>query len=177
MALIFITGLAGSGKSYLTLALREKGYEAYDTDDDGLARWQHNETRIIHPKSSVKAYMRTQKFISEHSWNVPREYVEELAVKAKDKPVFLLGVMDNEEDLGELFAKKFALIIDEKTLTHRLKARTNNDWGKQPHELEKTLTGAKAAIERWQSLGYTEIEAAQSADRVMAQIIEAAEAA
>lgn len=59
MPLIYITGVSGTGKSTVWAELKNRGIEAYDVDEDGLARWQNNKTRYIHPKSSVKAHQRT----------------------------------------------------------------------------------------------------------------------
>ncbi len=139
MALVLITGTAGSGKSQVCRALKKRGYEAYDTDDDGLARWQHAETGYIHPKSSVKSHQRTAEFLAAHDWNVPREYVEGLAQKAKGSVIFLCGSLGNEDALRDVFDRVFALHVDEETLKHRLATRTTNDWGKHPHELKLTL--------------------------------------
>lgn len=87
--------------------MKDKGYEAYDTDNDGLARWQNNKTRYIYPKSSVKPEMRTADFIGSHSWNVPREHVEDLARKAEDHPIFVCGSLGNEGELRDLFSAVF----------------------------------------------------------------------
>ncbi len=171
MALFFVTGLSGAGKSQVTHALKERGYEAYDTDDDALARWQNKHTGYIHPKSSVKPAQRTPEFLAEHDWNVPREYVEELAKKAHDKPVFLCGVASNEPTLRDLFTHTFALHIDEATLINRLQTRTNNDWGKQPHELQQTLKLQRNAEQKYRKLGYSIIDATRPLDDVVTEII------
>jgi dephospho-CoA kinase len=50
MAFIYITGISGSGKSTVRSELIRRGYEAYGTDEDGLAAFYHHETgeRIDH---------------------------------------------------------------------------------------------------------------------------------
>ena len=171
MALFFITGSAGSGKSHVTKELRARGYDAFDTDDDALARWQHKHTGYIHPKSSVKPEMRTPEFLAAHDWNVPREYIETIAENAHDKPVFILGVANNYNVLRDLFALTLALHIDDETMVQRLQTRTNNNWGKQPHELQQSLDAHQGAEERWHKLGYTIIDATQPLDRVVDHII------
>jgi adenylate kinase family enzyme len=171
MALFFVTGSSGSGKSHLTKELRGRGYDAYDTDDDALARWQHKQTGYIHPKSSVKAEMRTPEFLAVHDWNVPREYIEKIAESSHGKPVFILGVANNYDALSDLFARTLALHIDDDTMVQRLQTRTNNNWGKQPHELQQSLDAHQGAEERWRSDGYLIIDATQSLDRVVDDII------
>lgn len=171
MSLFFVTGSSGAGKSQLTHALRERGYTAYDTDDDALSRWQHKQTGYTWPKSSVKAEMRTPEFLAQHDWNVPREFVEDIAKEASDKPVFILGVANNYDTLRDLFTKTFALRIDDETLVHRLTTRTNNNWGKQAHELQQSLSEQHGAEERWRKLGYTIIDATQPVDIVVAELI------
>ena len=44
MSLIFITGVAGSGKSAVCKELVARGFEAYDTDNDGMTAWVIKET-------------------------------------------------------------------------------------------------------------------------------------
>ena len=166
-----ITGSSGTGKSQVCQNLKQKGYEAYDTDDDGLARWQHNNTRFIHPKSSVKSEMRTAEFIAQHSWNVPKEYIEELVQKAEDHPIFICGSLGNEEELHDHFKTVFALYVDDDTLTERLAKRTTNDWGKQPHELEQTLRHHHEVYDKYRKLGDLIIDATQTPDAIVNEIL------
>jgi ABC-type molybdenum transport system ATPase subunit/photorepair protein PhrA len=125
MALFFITGIAGSGKSTLAKALKAKGCEAYDTDDDSFAR------------------------------------------RAKNKDIFLCGVASNEDELRNLFKQIFELVIDNETLKHRLLTRTSNDWGKHPHELQRTLN----AEELYRKHKPTLVDATQPIELVAANII------
>lgn len=174
MSLYFVTGVSATGKSTVTHELRGRGYIAYDTDDDALARWQHNESGFIHPKSSVKAEQRTEEFLTTHSWNVPREYIEKIAVEAADTDAFVCGAANNIAQLRDLFSGVFALVIDEPTLRDRLAHRTNNDWGKQAHELQQTLDTFHASLDTYRALGYVMIDAAQPTplvvDAILAQI-------
>lgn len=172
MPLFLVTGTAGTGKSTVCHVLKERGYEAYDTDDDGLARWQHNETGYIHPKSSVKAEQRTATFIGEHTWSVPRGYLEDLLKIAGDKPVFICGSLGNESKVRDLFKTVFALYVDDDTLKHRLATRTNNDWGKQPHELEQTLKHHHEIYDNHRMIGDIIIDAAKLVDEVADEIIQ-----
>jgi shikimate kinase len=173
MALVFITGVAGSGKSTVLKELRCRGYEAYDTDDDGFAKWQHKQTGHIHPKSSIKPSDRTKKFLKEHSWNIPRSEVEELAKRAKHKIIFLCGAASNEQEVRDLFKGMFELTIDEGTLRHQLLTRSSNDWGKQPHELKKTLEELRrSANDLSKKSGYVIIDATQPVSGIADKILE-----
>jgi predicted ATPase len=42
--LLFITGISGSGKSEVLAELRQRGYEAYGSDEDNLAAWYDRQT-------------------------------------------------------------------------------------------------------------------------------------
>jgi guanylate kinase len=172
MSLFFITGVSATGKSSITHELRNRGNIAYDTDDDALARWQNNETGYIHPKSSVKPHDRTEEFLKNHSWNVPREFIEKIADENPDANVFVCGVANNMDQIRDLFSDVFALLIDEETLRHRIATRTNNDWGKQSHELQQTLDLHKNAAETYGKLGYTMIDGSQSLGKVVDEILD-----
>jgi hypothetical protein len=151
--------------------LKKMGYEAYDTDNDGLARWQNRLTGYIHPKSSVKPHQRTPEFLAEHDWNVPRQDVAELVKKADGKSVFVCGSLANETDLYDLFDGVFALHVNEETLAHRLKTRTTNDWGKQPHELEQTLQDHRVSYAEHECRGNAIVDATQPLDVVVSDIL------
>lgn len=173
MPLHYITGNSGSGKSTTLAELRQRGYEAYDVDEAGpaTAKWHNNETGFVHPKSSVKAADRTSEFLAAHSWKVPRQEVELLAETSTAKCVFLGGSIANELELQDLFDTVFALVIDDDTLRHRLAARTNNDWGKNPHELEMTLAANHEAQEMYRKYGYVLLDASQSTDAIVTEIL------
>lgn len=73
--------------------------------------------------------------------------------------------------IKDLFACVIALDIDDKTMVHRLKTRTNNDWGKQPHELQQTIDALHRDRKRWHELGWVVINAAGPIDSVAEAII------
>lgn len=172
MSLIFITGIAGSGKSEVVKELKRRGYEAYDTDDDGFAKWQDHETGYIHPKSSVKKADRTEAFLKIHSWVVPRQELKKLWNRAKGNNLFLCGVASNETEIQDLFNIRFELVIDDKTLKQRLLTRTSNDWGKQPHELQHTLEVQSTLSKTLKNTDKIVIDATQSVTIVVDEILE-----
>ncbi len=171
MALFLITGNSGTGKSTVWQELKNRGFEAYDVDEDGIAKWQNNRTGFIHPKSSIKKEARTPEFLKHHAWNVPRDEVEELAERAKDRTVFLCGLGTNESEMLDLFKAVFALVVDDKTLEQRLLTRTGNDWGKQPHELQQSLAWQRGARDTYQKLGYIVIDATMPVETVTDSIL------
>jgi len=172
MPLFFITGSAGTGKTTVGRVLKTRGYEAYDVDEDGLAKWQHNQTGYIHPKSSVKREQRTPDFLANHSWNFPRQEAEVLAAKAENMPIFLCGALANEDELYDLFGGRFALYVDDEILAHRLATRTSGDWGKQPHELQHTLEHHSEAYEKYRRLGFIIVDATQPLESMVDYIIQ-----
>ncbi len=159
MPLYYITGISGSGKSAALQELRSRGYEAHGTDEDGLAFFQNNETGKPITYDATAEH-RTPEWRDMHTWKLSRSAVEKLQESAKDKPVFLCGVVSNDADeLWDLFAKVFALNIDERTLRHRIANRTNNDFGKNRHEFDSLLSWQKTAEEDYLRLGAVIIDA------------------
>ena len=171
MSLYFVTGISGSGKSAVCMELKSRGYESYDTDDDGLSKWQNVTTGYIHPKSSVKSEDRTDDFLRSHRWNVSQRDVEELAKNAAHKSIFLCGVAGNVDELKHSFKSVFALIIDEEAIKNRLANRTNNSWGKQAHELALTLKQLSHLDQKYKTAGYIVIDASQPVARVVDEIL------
>jgi len=167
MALYLITGVSGTGKSTACAELRERGYTAYDGDTDHLAHWFNNET------GAIEYYDGTVAFIETHQRSVARETVKRLAQEARDKPVFLCNDPANEDELLDLFAQVFALVVDDDTRNYRLANRKSGhyDWGKLPHEMAYTRTEKALAYERYKRPQYSTIDATQPTAAIVDQIL------
>jgi hypothetical protein len=111
-----VEGLSGTGKSSVYEELIRRGYKAISTD----RAW----------KWRVDAE-------SEWIWN-PQRAVPELERPEPDA-LFVCGSSANRDRFLPYFTKVFNLRIDDDTMRRRLRERTNNDYGKEPAELELML--------------------------------------
>lgn len=171
MALIYITGIPGTGKSTIRKELLRRGYKALGGAEDNLAAFYDNETseRI---DGWIPADKRTPEWLNSHTWKISRRDLEQLCVSAKNETVYICAVTANDiEELWDLFDKVFALHIDEETLRQRLAERTNNDVGKVSHELEAILSRQKSARQLYESHGAVIIDATKPVNEVVDTII------
>lgn len=171
MPLIYITGNSGSGKSSVRKELLRRGYEAYDTDDDDITAWRHKTTDklVVRP---VAEHDRTKEWYDEHDWKMSRQKVEELAAKAKDKPIFLCGSPSNADEMLDLYDKIICLTLDKETLKNRIASRTDHDFGKAPDELNNILGWHDSFQDRYKDMGAVMIDAAQPIEDVVDSILE-----
>lgn len=170
MSLIYITGMTGAGKSSTRKELQDRGYEAHDTDEDGITSW-HNKITGEATKRPADANDRTKEWYAEHDWNMSRPKIEELAARAKDRPVFLCGITSNDIEMWDLFGKVICLTIDEETLRRRIANRTDNDFGKAPDELSNILRWHKSAEEDYKQWGAVMIDATRPLSEVVDDVI------
>lgn len=171
MPLIYITGIPGTGKSSVREELLRRGHKAYGGAEDSIAAFYNNETgeRV---EGWIQAKDRTAKWKAKYTWKIARETAEELKEQAKNEPVFLCAVTRNDvSELWDLFDIVIALTIDEETLKQRLAARTNNDVGKTPDELQAILKRQQTASEDYEKLGAILVDATKPLDEVVDAII------
>jgi gluconate kinase len=107
-----VDGLSGAGKSSVYEELIERGYKAISTD----RAWKYG-----------NAMWDQQKAVSELESPEP-------------DVLFVCGSSRNRDRFLPYFTKVFNLRIDDDTMRRRLEERTNNEFGKQPEELELMLT-------------------------------------
>ena len=121
-----VEGLSGAGKSSVYEELIRRGYKAISTD----RAWKHHADpdtglpgRPIHHDNSM---WDQQKAVSELESPEP-------------EVLFVCGSSRNRDRFLPYFTKMFNLRIDDDAMRRRLQERTNNDFGKQPEEVELML--------------------------------------
>lgn len=155
MPLIYITGPTGSGKSTICETLRGQGFEAYDTDYDGMRKIQ-----IIDGKEML---------------TLDIEVLQGMYDTAGDSLVFICGTSSNDLDERNLFSKIILLTIDEAEQRERILHRTNNQYGKEPHQLANALKWRQVQIDKYQNAGALAIDASQPVKDITAKIVATAQ--
>jgi GTPase SAR1 family protein len=121
-----VEGLSGAGKSSVYEELIHRGYKAISTD----RAWKV----YADPDTGLPG---APSDFDNAVWD------QEKAVRELESPepdvLFVCGSSGNRDCFLPYFTKVFNLRIDDDTMRRRLEERTNNDFGKQPEELELML--------------------------------------
>ncbi|MGW5638614.1 hypothetical protein [Streptomyces sp. NPDC003832] len=167
MALVWVTGNSGTGKSTLCGVLRARGYVALDADD-GFSRWVDRATGevVVDPPDPVP-----EGWLDRYGWAIVRERVETLVENSRSQIAFLCGSAENEADVRDLFDHIVCLVIDDNTLRHQLATRTTNTFGQHPEELAAALKWNPQMRSIYESLGATIIDASMPVTEVMDSVI------
>lgn len=160
MALIQIDGISGTGKTTVAEELIKRGYKALDADEAfGY---------FGNPETGVSTEEKTQ---INWIWNLSK--VKSLAQSSKNKTVFICGGAMNQNQIKQLFEKRFTLVIDDETMKQRLLGRTNNDFGKHPEDLARQLEWNKGTVDYAKSIGSTVVDATKPIEQVVDSILSA----
>jgi dephospho-CoA kinase len=168
MPVVWITGSPGTGKSRVLEALVARGFIAFDADK-GIARWRD--------RSSGEAVWAPPARTRPATWHrdftrrLERDRVQEIIENAGDSIASLCGVVENDAELWDLFAKVVYLVLDEAPLRDRLLARTTNDYGKEPSQLVGTLRRNASFEAKYRSIGAVMLDASQTVDSVVESIL------
>lgn len=170
MSLIYVTGNSGVGKSSVRKELQKLGYEAHDTDEDGITSWRHKTTGELADRPTEERD-RTNAWYEHHEWIMSRERVQELADRAINKTIFLCGAVSNTDEVLDLFGEVIYLAVDGDTLRKRLTTRTTNDFGKAPDELTNILGWHDWLEEQYKDRGAMMVDATRPLSDVVDDII------
>ncbi len=170
MALIYITGAPGAGKTTLEKELRRRGFETHDMDDPDIGG-AHD--KITGQREAIPPVEdRPIDWFDTHEWKTSKSAIEELRKKALDTTIFLCGVAPDDNELMPLFDKVVYLDVDEASIRKRLAERVDNDYGKTDTELEDILRRRQAMDLRYKELGVLCIDGSQEPQQIADAIIE-----
>jgi hypothetical protein len=170
VALVWVTGNSGAGKSTVCGVLRGRGHLALDADQDGFSRWVDRATGevVMDPPDPVP-----EGWLDRYGWVIVREQVEVLFEGSRSRLAFLCGSVENEADVRDLFDLIVCLVIGEETLRHRLATRTTNTFGQHPEELAAALKWNPRMRAIYEGLGATIVDASEPVDEVVDSVIKA----
>jgi hypothetical protein len=154
-----VEGLSGVGKSSVYEELIRRGYKAISTD----RAWKYHAdpdtalpARPIHYRNSM--------------WD------EQKAASELESPepevLFVCGSSRNRDRFLPHFTKIFNLRIDDGTMRRRLQERTNNEFGKQPEEVELMLRLNRSDEK---PAGAIDVDATQPLDQVVDELLRLAD--
>ena len=178
MALFYVTGLSGTGKSTVLSELLARGNHARGVDEDSYADW------ISLASGTPDHYPRDDPRLDFHAWQAAHNWVlspRRISVLSRaaarlGKPVFLCGTADGDASVWQLFNKVLALVADVPTLMRRIDARPNQ-FGKAPEELAAIL-GWQASYETdYRRYGAVIIDATRPLGEVVDEILAVSRAA
>jgi dephospho-CoA kinase len=169
VGLVWVTGNSGTGKSTVRIELARRGRLSFDTDEDGMTVWRHRSTgvEVDYPGGGNHP----ENWLEEHGWIIDRPRVERLAELAREQTVFLCGSVENEDEVWDLFDTVVCLVLDESTLRERIAARTTNEFGKRPEELEAILKWNPTMETSYRGLGALVVDANQPLADIVDQIL------
>lgn len=170
MPLIYITGPTAAGKSTIRALLKDRGYAAHDTDEDGISLHYSRQTGEVveYPKDPKD---RTPEWHADHAFNMSPERIKQLAKRAETKTIFLCGVAANDLELAHYFSKIICLVIDQETMKHRVATRKTNNFGKAPDELKTILEWYQPVLDKYAKAGVIMIDASQPLNKVLDDIL------
>jgi hypothetical protein len=140
---IFVTGISGSGKTYLSEEWSKMGLKAYDADTiPGLAGWYTLDgAPCKYNPNADKPWFDTHRFL----WS--RKALESFL--EKEGPVIVLGISKNSFDLMDCFDSCYFLQEpDEVLLEHLDSPRRINVFGSTVFQKWKVLRGARKVLKQ-----------------------------
>ena len=149
--------------------LARRGWASFDTDEDAIASWRLRTTgeEVYDPGDGNHP----DTWLRDHAWTIRRARVEQLALMARERMVFLCGSVENEDEVWDLFDRVICLVIDDRTLRQRLATRTTNRFGKAPVELEAILGWNQTTEATYRELGALVVNANQDLTAVVDEIL------
>ncbi|HEY0010315.1 MAG TPA: AAA family ATPase [Candidatus Paceibacterota bacterium] len=148
---IFITGVSGTGKTSIVRELKRQGENALDIDD--YCHWETKDTHIVVDWEAAAS----DEWYKNHEWICDIETLR--AQLSTSKNIIVAGHSHNLKEYLDSFDKVFVLTCSDKTITQRIAARTDKDFGQHPADGARILEWNKSLPAYMQKLGAEALDA------------------
>ncbi len=128
MALYFISGVPGTGKTTLMHELRRLGEDAHDTDIECIRLSKLTGNTLTHEQGKAEGY----------DWVYPTAALQKLKEQSLTKNVFLLGSIDNFDEVNAAADEYIWMKVPLEVLVHRLDSR-EKQYGKSKSERQSLI--------------------------------------
>lgn len=170
---ILITGVSGSGKSFVCKELIKRGYKAYDIEDmDDFFNMTDKKTGKVADHYNKKDL----EWVKQHDWICDKNKLQELMCNNKKGIVFYCGTASNTDELLPLFDVVFLLKASPETIRKRLSTRKTNDFGKTSEVQEWVLSWKNWWEDHMCEKGAIIIDANQDIQKITTNIVEKSKA-
>jgi hypothetical protein len=153
--LIFVTGVAGSGKSSLCAELLDRGEDAHDADEGISGHYSRSGGEPVSPPSRAG---QTAEWAAAHEYRFDLGRIRGLACSAPGRRTFILGAAYGDDEVVSIADRSFYLDVGEQELRSRLAARGPAGYGSAPHELDSIIAWHALASRRYEALGATRLD-------------------
>jgi len=172
MPLAFITGISTAGKSTVAKELSKLGYEAHDTEHDGMSAW-FNKSTNERAAGFNEMPERTEAWLNQHEWRIDIYKIAQLQkrAEAENKVIFLCGGSANEPDIRIMCKWVIWLMTDEGTIRKRVNIPRDHDYGTRPHELAKAIVANKKKEAEYRDYGAVIVDTRQPISEVVNEIL------
>lgn len=166
---IFITGVSGSGKSFLSRELKNLGYETYDMDSiEDLCVMVDKKTGLPTPYDNGNDLEKIEKM----RWLYKKDELQNLIANQSNEIAFYCGNPNNLEKILPVFSKIVLLIASPDIIRQRLATRTDNGFGKSVEVQDYILNGKEKLEKGLIEKGALVVDANQTLDQIVAEVLE-----
>ena len=170
MPLVYVTGIAGAGKTTVRNDLVRRGFDARDVDSPDISGAYDLETGL--QVAVPPAGARPERWFETHPWRTHPGALQEIRTLADSSLVFLCGTSTGEVEKDQVYDILVCLDVDEETVRHRITTRDgDNDFGRAEHEMQQILEWRRGAAPYYRSLGGHIVDATMPIDQVVDEII------
>lgn len=167
MGRYLITGRPGTGKSEVTKALAERGYNAHDLEEvPGIVRLEVKATG--EPTDWPEGYVDWDYY----AWNIHGGNLEKFLGAQGAKDVFVSVSATNQSQFYHLFDKVFALVVsDPQEHRRRLKSRNVHEFGQTDENIERNIAASAQKTAKYIADGAIAVDNARPVDIVVNDIV------
>ena len=161
--------MSGTGKSTLIRELAARGYKAVDLDTDEWSEWVPvtGDGHLLDSTEDPELVWQNQDWV----WREDR--IQRLLSTEDANVLFVSGTAPNQGKFRGRFDHIVLLSAPAGVLVERLSTRTDNPYGKHPHELVRVLEHVQIVEPLLRRAASLEVDTSAPIDRVVETILDA----